>query len=609
MAVFYPAWDKIAEFAAEPTEGEWTLLNFLHDHLDDSYEVYYQVHLNGEMPDIIVMRRSSGVLIIEVKDWNLACYEYYDAYNWRVRSKPDILVRSPVQQVECYKAHLYSYHIPGLAEKKALKKGMYRIIETMVYFHNATNREIAAFFPELPDYTTLVGGDELQRFSFKNKMGKYLGLQRQSFYFTDALYALFKQALQPVEHDLLIGEPLSFNKKQDSLSQSAARRHQKICGAAGSGKTQTLARIAVNAYERTHQTVLILTFNITLPNYIHDLIRRVDNDVDWNCFIIRHYHLFMQMYMNDNDIPSTNVSAVDTTLLQGYTGEKFKTIIVDEVQDFKKEWVQNIWQLLDKDGEIIFAGDEKQNIYGREMDEKEKKPFTGIGGRWNVLTSTYRQSTPIADLANDFQRKFLSRKYNYEAIVVEQGTLLFQEYPVKYYFLEEFDSDKIIRLFGQMMRTYGFHFNDACFLGGRVEELRILAQDFERDGIRTTTTFESEETYGCLQKKVYHDQAILPKNRYKVLEEKLDEIRRSKKFNFWMNTGCVKLSTTHSFKGWEIKTLVLILHKDYEKEEKAARDELIYTALTRCREHLMIINIGNRFYDEFFSNAIEKILQ
>ena len=48
-----------------------------------------------------------------------------------------------------------------------------------------------------------------------------------------------------------------------------------------------------------------------------------------------------------------------------------------------------------------------------------------------------------------------------------------------------------------------------------------------------------------------------------------------------MKTGTIKLSTVHSFKGWEIDTLFLFIEKE-EDEKEFANAELIYTGLTRC---------------------------
>ena len=77
-------------------------------------------------------------------------------------------------------------------------------------------------------------------------------------------------------------------------------------------------------------------------------------------------------------------------------------------------------------------------------------------------------------------------------------------------------------------------------------------------------------------------------------------------------SGTVKLSTVHSFKGWEMQTGILIIDEDDMDQEKkkesinvdAVRkqttDELLYTALTRIREKLIVVNIGNKKYDAFF---------
>lgn len=69
-----------------------------------------------------------------------------------------------------------------------------------------------------------------------------------------------------------------------------------------------------------------------------------------------------------------------------------------------------------------------------------------------------------------------------------------------------------------------------------------------------------------------------------------------------MKTGTTKISTIHSFKGWEISSLFLIIEKDDEKEFNSP--ELIYTGLTRAKHDLFIINLGNDRYHEFFGEYI-----
>lgn len=63
MAIFYPSLDKIKLFKVQPTEGESTLLNFLDATLDDSVEVFFNPYLNGDRPDVLIMRKDYGVMV------------------------------------------------------------------------------------------------------------------------------------------------------------------------------------------------------------------------------------------------------------------------------------------------------------------------------------------------------------------------------------------------------------------------------------------------------------------------------------------------------------------------------------------------------------------
>ena len=80
------------------------------------------------------------------------------------------------------------------------------------------------------------------------------------------------------------------------------------------------------------------------------------------------------------------------------------------------------------------------------------------------------------------------------------------------------------------------------------------------------------------------------KTKYKATKNDLtlESIRDNKKYNFWFNSGTIKLSTIHSFKGWESELLFLII----EPKQKIVFDELIYTGITRSRSQLIIVNYG-----------------
>lgn len=104
--------------------------------------------------------------------------------------------------------------------------------------------------------------------------------------------------------------------------------------------------------------------------------------------------------------------------------------------------------------------------------------------------------------------------------------------------------------------------------------------------------------------KEYHDRLTDLNGKTKKLHDEIDKIRKNKKLHFWMNSGMTKFSTVHSYKGWEIKTLFLIVQKD---TLETTYKELIYTGFTRCMQNLVIINIDDLRLDEFMNKT--KVVQ
>ena len=144
MAVLSPTTEVIKRQKVQPTEGEWTLLNFLLDNLDDTYEIYYQPYLNGDNPDFAIMRKGSGVLLIEVKDWNLNHYYVDEKTKWRLQ-KDNTPIKSPLNQVENYKSNLFHLHLEELFKKSIKSKNHWATVNCAVYFHNATEQNLTSF--------------------------------------------------------------------------------------------------------------------------------------------------------------------------------------------------------------------------------------------------------------------------------------------------------------------------------------------------------------------------------------------------------------------------------------------------------------------------------
>lgn len=305
MAILNPKPENIDRFRVRPTEGEQALIKFLTDNLDDSYEVFFQPQLNGDNPDIIVLRRHSGALIIEVKDWELKNYSIENNGNWKLRQN-NARIKSPFSQVFSYKENLYNLHIKDLLEKQIKSPKLFSLVSCAVYFHAESNENVQKFlkptmgnpkYKKFFSYFEILGKDSLtppvlQSFLKRHKLDK------DNRYFGDDLYKSFKRYLQPTLHQIEDGIPIEYTPNQRRLIVSKPGQ-QKIKGVAGSGKTMILAKRAVEANKRTKSKILILTYNITLRNYIHDKINEIREKFDWNNFEILNYHEFFKAKANN----------------------------------------------------------------------------------------------------------------------------------------------------------------------------------------------------------------------------------------------------------------------------------------------------------------------
>lgn len=215
MAIIYPTIEKIKKLKQKPTNGEWDLLYCLTWFLDDSFSVYFQPFLNGSLPDIIIIHPNKGVLIFEVKDYNLSSYQIVKG-KWKLRMNGTIL-KSPYAQVSFYKNQLYDY-IEGLAEDKVFNSKLFGIVQTAVYFHLETEAIAKAFVKdEETKYTETLGCDSLD----EKSMAKLNYFRSEgNDHFSKKLYEKFKHFFQPSDHLLELGESINYSPKQLALSKS-----------------------------------------------------------------------------------------------------------------------------------------------------------------------------------------------------------------------------------------------------------------------------------------------------------------------------------------------------------------------------------------------------
>lgn len=721
MATLIPSIEHILIGKVKPEPGELHLLQFLKETLDDSFEVYFNPYMNGDRPDVILMKKNQGVLIIEVKDYDLRHYSLDDRKNWNVHKGGNIhRIKSPVAQVSKYKDNLYELHIEDLLSLKIQDIRQFNMVSCAIYFHNATEEQLYDFliapFSENKKYLRdikygidFIGRDNLNEGDFNKLLERrYLKTTKPSIFFTDKIHSSFQRFFKPPLHAKSDGVDFLYSPQQTKLIYESTQKVQKIMGVFGSGKTVVLASRAVQAHKRNNGKVLILTYNITLKNYIKDKINKVREDFPWDAFTILNYHQFINTELNNLEIPLeisedydsfTNDQKSDYFEKKYYSNiqlfqnhkdriRKYDVILIDEIQDYKKPWMEIIKNyFLLEDGEYVLFGDVKQNIYDNEIESKNI--ITNVPGRPSMLTRSFRSDFKIKDLAVEFQKEYFGDKYEIDNLNIpdlqQTGELEFernQQGSINYIFLQDnHDLRSLYNIIYNNTINKGTQPNDITVLGETINLLRDFDAFYRySSNEKTNTMFETNESiykigFNYIQNSnlvkegmkllnrandynksiatselsilftildLYNEYGEIfdvklsyfcskfrttKSNFFKFLDDNkveiekfrkeysdnrlssdLERIRKNKKLHFYMNSGTIKLSTVHSFKGWESDLLFLIVEKTFvDSEFSKSFDEILYTGLTRCRSNLIILNYGNLAYHEKLKKIVEKV--
>ncbi len=533
MATFYPSLDKIKKFKVQPTEGESTLLHFLDATLDDSFEVFFNPYLNGDRPDVLIMRKGHGVMIIEVKDWNLDNFCLNEKRKWVYKPNGSV-VKSPLDQVLKYKNNLFDLHVPNLLQMKIRDFRHFNMVTCAIYFHCASQSYLKSLlvtpYKDDKKYQTFlrynidfIGKDALNKDNFFSLLEKrYMMAAQPSMLFTDNLYKNFKRILTPPLHMRSEGTPYKYSDKQKNIIYSETLE-QRVRGVFGSGKTTVLAARAVQAYKRAlarnnNPRILILTYNITLKNFIHDKLNRVDEEFPVENFIVVNYHQFINAELNNLGIEFEIPQGMSKDEIGGYLEKafydnvrlfeehkneirKYDAVLIDEIQDYHRAWMDIIKNYFREPlGDYVLFGDVKQNIYGQPTEKKDV--VTNVRGV-NDLKYCFRSDFKVRDLAQSFQRNIFGEKYDVDDFS-ENGAYSFfgqeqeKEGYINYMYLQE--NKPIVALYniirGNILnKNSNISPNDITILGYTTNLLRTFDMYYRyASRERTNSMLETIET-------------------------------------------------------------------------------------------------------------------
>ena len=410
-----PPEDQWARLPTPLTPGEREVFELFKEALPLEWEMYIQPHLNGLRPDLVLLNPYAGIAVFEIKDWSSNTLQYSIRYNWKTQS--------PINQIKLYEDEIFHLYCPRLDDrygKAVISAGLIftRIPQAEVDrllnpFRDGNMRNYSDRYP-------FAGSEGLEEnnidalFPENKKWGQQNPSRTMSNDTANDLRGWLKEPAFSKEQR----EPLKLNDRQREIAtEPTQERYRKVRGPAGSGKSQALAaRAAVLASEG--KQVLVCTFNITLMNYLRDIVARHARELaaqrGGNPKVIRqqvefrHFHgwckLICTLAGHENDYsqlwkrsPEEAEAVLDEHMaklvLQIYADPSvidslpfYDAILVDEGQDYNKEWWQTLRAAVKPDGEMLLVADKTQNIYGKDLTWLDGSlRGTGISSRWYNL--------------------------------------------------------------------------------------------------------------------------------------------------------------------------------------------------------------------------------
>mgnify|MGYP000777873862 FL=1 len=583
----------------------WRLENILS--VDDI--MYIDAAVNEVAVDFIIVRPNKGILLLNIFEENLnECTLSEDKKEINVHGQ---LYQSPIDLINLCQLSIKD-GIEELLMSTIEDNRNFSLIKKAVVFSENSIDEIKKFFEyqnNVFNFTFIFGKEIIENRDISQNLYTTIGFLYNNNAFDDVVRRKLARMISPSWHSYQEGridmQPIGAQKR---LSESSITQ-QKISGVAGSGKTQVLAFRAVNAMKRTGGDVLVLTYNITLANYLKFRLSEIREDFSWEKIDVYPYHQFFRIRAAECQLHVEFSSYQNEAFFENSKGhKKYSAIFVDEVQDYTTEWLRIIMQnfLLVPNGELVVFGDPKQNVYQRPLDANGDIRLGIIGGQWNrQLTTSRRFTNPrLANLATAFQTQFMANLPTDDIVAENTISNTFNFQIVTYIDLRQNNSiESIITNIINIISNDNNEARDFAVLASSTKLLRNIDILYrQRTNEQTEITFISNETLERL--KQIHQVTDEKAANWKFNRD-FEALERTRKQLFTTDKRCLKISTIQSFKGWESPSVIVILENDIVLHNTTFRPmspQTIYTAITRARENMYIINIGNDTYHNLFYN-------
>jgi len=567
------------------------LHDFLQKTLDSTWELYQSPFLNGDYPPLAALHPIHGLTLFGVFPWDLRYYRCeqrgrYLRYFQRIDGimKP---IHSPLRRVEHHVENLINLYLPHIGESIARDRRSLFAFQVVLYFPHATTYAAQVFAPMAPGRGSVFGYDALEA----GELAKILpATQRPTNRAVQTEWlADLRFWLAPPEHQPADDPAYQLTDEQRRHVTPAPMRHQRLHGVAGSGKTLVIAQRAANLAAEGKR-VLVVTFNVTLWQYIRDLVNKSNTTFSWQNIEFHHFHGFCKDFLTeqgiewprergrapkqalDESVPRLVIETVERIQSTEHaTMRRYDAILIDEGQDFPRLYYEMLCHFLTENDEVLFVADRKQNLYQRDDSWLAQMNDSKFRGRWREMKQSYRLPVRIATEANRFAALFLPKLSTQTA----EGTATSPVEPTRDLansYLGWHNIESLANIIETMQQTVHWLMKSR---GIKAADIVILTPN-QSDGWSIATAFEAAG------QAVNH---ILSADDGQVGRRQ----RRFRKRTFVPKDERLKVSTIHSFKGWELNTVILLTPPD-EHFWGEQSPYLFYVAMTRARQNLIVFN-------------------
>ncbi|HUW54907.1 MAG TPA: 3'-5' exonuclease [Rhodanobacter sp.] len=602
------------------TGGEKRFSERLEGKLEDDYLLWYDVPigLKQRRPDFVVFHPRRGMLVLEVKDWKADSIHHADNTQFTlVTARGLVKENNPLLQARAYALEIGVVlerdpalrHPPGSRHAgKLVMPWAYGVVlanisrqqfidgglDAVIPEHLAICREeiyetvdpeafqerLWAMFPQVfPVALTLPQIDRVRWHLFP-EIRVAPG---------EGQFGLFDNTDTNATRPLRIPELIKvMDAQQEQLARSLGGEHRIIHGVAGSGKTMILGFRAMQLARELGKPVLVLCYNKTLAARLDQLLGerglsekvQVYNFHKWCRKMLTAYHVDLPV-RGSSDFFAQMVQRVIDGVARGQIPRfQYGAVLIDEGHDFEPDWYKLIVQMVDPaTNSLLVLYDDAQNINGRI--DRRKFTWKSLGvqaqGRTTILKLNYRNTLEILSVARSFASELLDAQAGEDdGVPLIAPESAGRRGAVPELIRATSASEELATLVSQI--------RDEQAHGRRLDDIAVLYR------------------YNWQGEKLRHalDQAGLA---CRLADDK------GGKGALFLVKDSIKLVSMHSSKGLEFPLAIIpgLGHMPKAGEDETHEARLLYVAMTRATERLLLIHYQDSLFSKRIRDSINEV--